>query len=75
VTYLRTVPIQINHEVDEPDLGSDEDELLLDHGHFNNDGLIDLGNAVITHGPGLFIQRRQHRSNGRTTFDQLHPQV
>jgi histidine ammonia-lyase len=53
------VSIQINHEEDEPELGSDEEE-LLHQGHFNDD-MIELGNAVITaagQGPGLFIQRR-----------------
>ncbi len=64
------VPIQVNHEDEEQDLASDEEELLLDHGQFHNDGLIDLGNAVITaatHGQGIFFQRRQ-RGNSLLIF-------
>lgn len=64
------MPIQINHEDDEQDLASDEEELIIDHGRFHNDGLIDLGNAVITtatRGPGIFFQRRQ-RSNSVLFF-------
>ncbi|KAF9531661.1 hypothetical protein CPB83DRAFT_79933 [Crepidotus variabilis] len=52
------VPIQVNHEDDEPDLGSEE-EFLMDQGHINPEGLIDFGHAVLS--GGLFLQRR-HRS-------------
>ena len=59
------VPIHINHEEDEPDMGSDEEEFVIENGNFN-DGIFSFGDAFmnpgIRDGPGLFVHRR-HRGN------------
>ena len=61
------VPIHINHEEDEPDMGSDEEEFVLQSGNFNNDGIFSFGDIFVNPGSrdggGLFIHRR-HRGNG-----------
>ena len=60
------VPIHINHEEDEPDVGSDEEEFVLEHGNFQ-DGIFSFGDVFINPGSrdggGLFVHRR-HRGNG-----------
>ena len=57
------VPIHINHEEDEPDVGSDEEEFVLEHGNFH-DGIFSFGDVFINPGSrdggGLFVHRR-HR--------------
>ncbi|KAF8906522.1 hypothetical protein CPB84DRAFT_1675694 [Gymnopilus junonius] len=64
------VPIQVNHEEDEPEIASDEEEFILDHGHFHNDGILSFGEAFINTGArdigGLFVRR--HRSNDHPPF-------
>jgi E3 ubiquitin-protein ligase HUWE1 len=60
------VPIHINHEDDEPDMGSDEEEFVLEHGNFH-DGIFSFGDVFVNPGSrdggGLFVHRR-HRGNG-----------
>ena len=60
------VPIHINHEDDEPDMGSDEEEFVLEHANFH-DGIFSFGDVFVNpssrDGGGLFIHRR-HRGNG-----------
>jgi E3 ubiquitin-protein ligase HUWE1 len=60
------VPIHINHEEDEPDMGSDEEEFVLEHGNFH-DGIFSFGDVFVNPGSrdggGLFVHRR-HRGNG-----------
>ena len=64
--FLMVVPIHINHEEDEPDMGSDEEEFVLEHGNFH-DGIFSFGNVFVNPGSrdggGLFVHRR-HRGNG-----------
>jgi hypothetical protein len=66
LTFFMVVPIHINHEDDEPDVGSDEEEFLLEHGNFH-DGIFSFGDVFINpgsrEGGGLFVHRR-HRGNG-----------
>ena len=61
------VPIHINHEEDEPDMGSDEEEFVLENGNFSNDGIFSFGDIFVNPGSrdggGLFVHRR-HRGNG-----------
>jgi E3 ubiquitin-protein ligase HUWE1 len=63
---LMVVPIHINHEDDEPDMGSDEEEFVLEHGNFH-DGIFSFGDVFVNPGSrdggGLFVHRR-HRGNG-----------
>ncbi|KDR75882.1 hypothetical protein GALMADRAFT_248624 [Galerina marginata CBS 339.88] len=65
------VPIQVNHEEDEPDLASDEEEFVIDNSHFHNDGIFSFGDAFINAGArdigGLFVHRR-HRINDQQPF-------
>ena len=60
------VPIHINHEEDEPDMGSDEDEFVLETGNFHHDGIFSFGDIFVNPGSrdggGLFVHRR-HRGN------------
>ncbi|KAH9485384.1 E3 ubiquitin-protein ligase ptr1 [Psilocybe cubensis] len=65
------VPIQVNHEEDEPEMASDEDEFALDHHHFHNDGIFSFGEAFVNSAArdlgGLFVHRR-HRSAESQAF-------
>ncbi|KAF8973258.1 hypothetical protein BDZ97DRAFT_1912814 [Flammula alnicola] len=65
------VPIQVNHEEDEPEMASDEEEFVIDNGHFHNDGIFSFGeafiNAGLRDGGGLFVHRR-HRGNDQQLF-------
>jgi len=64
---MPAVPIQVTHEEDEPDMASDEEEFVVDNGHFTGEGIFSFGDTFITagtrDGPGLFVHRR-HRGNG-----------
>ncbi|KIM40119.1 hypothetical protein M413DRAFT_446273 [Hebeloma cylindrosporum] len=65
------VPIHITHEEDEPDMASDEEEFVVDNGHFTGEGLFNFGDTFITagtrDGAGLFVHRR-HRGNDQQPF-------
>ena len=67
------VPIHINHEEDEPDVGSDDEEFVLEHGNFH-DGIFSFGDVFINPGSrdggGLFVHRR-HRGNGMFSYKEL----
>jgi len=66
------VPIQVNHEEDEPEMASDEDEFLLDNGNFGHDGIFSVGHTFLNatnvrDAGGLFVHRRQ-RHNGTSSL-------
>lgn len=64
---IPAVPIHVTHEEDEPDMASDEEEFVVDNGHFTSEGIFSFGDTFITagtrDGAGLFVHRR-HRGNG-----------
>lgn len=69
------MPIQVNHEEDEPEMASDEEEYVIDHGHFHNDGIFSFGDffdAGLRDGGGLFVHRR-NRSTGMSMFWYITP--
>lgn len=61
------VPIHVTHEEDEPDMASDDEEFVVDNGHFAGEGIFSFGDTFITagtrDGAGVFVHRR-HRGNG-----------
>ncbi|KAF9475538.1 hypothetical protein BDN70DRAFT_996350 [Pholiota conissans] len=66
------VPIQVNHEEDEPEMASDDEEYVIDNGHIHNDGgIFSFGEAFFDtgfrDGGGLFVHRR-HRGNEQQPF-------
>lgn len=70
---FRTVPIHINHEEDEPDMGSDEEEFVIENGNFHNDGIFSFGDAFVNpgirDGGGLFVHRRHRGNRMFSTFE------
>jgi hypothetical protein len=64
---MPTVPIHVTHEEDEPDMASDDEEFVVDNGHFTSEGIFSFGDTFITagtrDGAGVFVHRR-HRGNG-----------
>ena len=65
------VPIHINHEEDEPDMGSDEEEFVIENGNFHNDGIFSFGDAFVNPGirDGLFVHRRHRGNSIFSTFE------
>lgn len=67
INSMPAVPIHVTHEEDEPDMASDEEEFVVDNGHFTSEGIFSFGDTFITagtrDGAGLFVHRR-HRGNG-----------
>lgn len=59
------VPIQIiHHEEEEPDMGSDEEEFVMENGVFSGEGIFNFGGGLVTtgggrDGAGLFVSRRR----------------
>ena len=60
------VTIHIHREEDEPDMGSDEEEFVLENGNLHNDNIFSFGDAFVNpgirDGAGLTVHRR-HRGN------------
>ncbi|KAF9566753.1 hypothetical protein CPC08DRAFT_814629 [Agrocybe pediades] len=64
------IPIQVNHEEDELEMASDEEDLAIDNGIFENAGIF-FGDTFLNAGArdlgGLFVRRRR-RTNDQQPF-------